>query len=68
MNSPMKAGITNLLDGAPQTAAELADRHGWPVAFVRGTLASMVFDDRAVTCDAAGRFALGAPDQLLRAG
>jgi DNA-binding IclR family transcriptional regulator len=51
--------------GSGLTSREIADRLIVPDALVRNTLAALIFNEHAVTCDREGRYKLGDPTRLL---
>jgi DNA-binding IclR family transcriptional regulator len=63
----MRAGlIVDALAQRPHTAAELAERLGFPCATVRADLAELVFQRQTVTCDRRGRYSIGNPERILK--
>jgi DNA-binding IclR family transcriptional regulator len=66
MNPAVMQALAATNGGPGLTAAELAAKLGANTAVMRNTLSKMVFEDKAVTCDRAGRYKLGDPSPLIR--
>lgn len=59
----LRQRILDEITKAPRTASELALLLAHPRAVVRNELSQMCFADRSVTCDAQGRYSIGAPPE-----
>lgn len=66
MNTAVMQALAATNGGPGLTADELAAQLGSATATMRNTLSQMVFEDKVVTCDRAGRYKLGDPTPLIK--